>query len=419
MDGVIISHLLYADDVVLLAEKEEDLQKMLHALYEWCSEWGLVVNTSKSAVVHFRPPSHAATKYVFLCGDKPIYQESMYKYLGLLLTEHLDYKVTVKMVAQSAHRALGLLIAKVKRLGGVPYQCFVKLYESLVWSTIAYSASIWGSRSYPDIEAVHNRACRFYLGLGQHAPIAALRGDTGMIPPLCRQVREMTRQFVRLKSMHPTRLNHRILRWSENQRGVRCRAWCGRLEKLLSDLNVPENIKNVYNTAFTEHVAKACMDKYITTWQADIARIAAKHGPGGNKLRIYRCFKDEFCVEPYVLKVRSFAARSSMAKFRAGVAPINIELGRFLGIPAMDRMCNLCDDKVEDELHVIIDCPMYTGLRKELFTQSQYLLEQFDTLTDIDKMRYLFTNNAICNKTAKTCRLILETRQRAISILIT
>ena len=33
-------------------------------------------------------------------------------YLGLTLTEHLDYNVTAKIVAQSASRALGFLIAK-------------------------------------------------------------------------------------------------------------------------------------------------------------------------------------------------------------------------------------------------------------------------------------------------------------------
>ena len=37
----------------------------------------------------------------------------------------------VKHVAQSASRALGLLIAKYKTLGGVPYNVYTKLYDSV------------------------------------------------------------------------------------------------------------------------------------------------------------------------------------------------------------------------------------------------------------------------------------------------
>ena len=49
----------------------------------------------------------------------------------------------VKMIAQSASRALGLLIAKDKALGGMPYQCFSKCYDAIVQSTLNYGAPIW------------------------------------------------------------------------------------------------------------------------------------------------------------------------------------------------------------------------------------------------------------------------------------
>ena len=49
-----------------------------------------------------------------------------------------------KTVAQSASRALGLLITKCKQAGGFAYSTFTKLYDSLVWSVIDYGASIWG-----------------------------------------------------------------------------------------------------------------------------------------------------------------------------------------------------------------------------------------------------------------------------------
>ena len=37
--------LLYADDIVLMAQNAEELQKMINALHEWTIKWRLSVNT--------------------------------------------------------------------------------------------------------------------------------------------------------------------------------------------------------------------------------------------------------------------------------------------------------------------------------------------------------------------------------------
>jgi hypothetical protein len=78
------------------------------------------------------------------------------------LDVHLDFNVTANCVAQSA---FGLLIAKSKAIGGVLYDAFKKLFDSLVWPVIAYGASVWGTKSFSCINAVQARAMRFILGL--------------------------------------------------------------------------------------------------------------------------------------------------------------------------------------------------------------------------------------------------------------
>ncbi len=57
IDGEIVSLLLYADDVVFLAENENDLQTLLDTLNFWCINNDLVVNLEKSKIVNFRPQS--------------------------------------------------------------------------------------------------------------------------------------------------------------------------------------------------------------------------------------------------------------------------------------------------------------------------------------------------------------------------
>ena len=49
-----ISILLYADDIVILANSEQDLQQMLNTLNHWCQKWQLNVNEEKTKIIHFR-----------------------------------------------------------------------------------------------------------------------------------------------------------------------------------------------------------------------------------------------------------------------------------------------------------------------------------------------------------------------------
>ena len=45
---------MYADDMVLLAEKLEGLQKMINSLFNYTQNWNLTVNTNKTKIVVFR-----------------------------------------------------------------------------------------------------------------------------------------------------------------------------------------------------------------------------------------------------------------------------------------------------------------------------------------------------------------------------
>ena len=116
-----ISVLLHANDLVILAESPEDLQCQLNTLSQWCERWKLKVNSEKSNIVHFRPPSALRTSFLFKVDDMPLQVASSNKYLGKLLYEHLDYHVSVKVVLPCASRALGSVNSKSRANGGLPF----------------------------------------------------------------------------------------------------------------------------------------------------------------------------------------------------------------------------------------------------------------------------------------------------------
>ena len=61
--------MLYADDIVLLADNEKELQDMLDILNNWCVASNMSVHTTKSNVMHFIPNSISRTIFRFTYGQ--------------------------------------------------------------------------------------------------------------------------------------------------------------------------------------------------------------------------------------------------------------------------------------------------------------------------------------------------------------
>jgi len=82
-----ITHLLWADDLVLLALDSKSLQAMLNVLLTYCLDWGLNVNVNKTAVLVFNPGGRLLNEsHTFTLGENPIPSAREYCYLGVTFT---------------------------------------------------------------------------------------------------------------------------------------------------------------------------------------------------------------------------------------------------------------------------------------------------------------------------------------------
>ncbi len=78
---IIISNVLaYADDIVLIAHNEPELQRLINIVKKWCTKWKLQVNLEKTKVVHYRNSRKGLTKYSFLWGENNIEISKGYRY---------------------------------------------------------------------------------------------------------------------------------------------------------------------------------------------------------------------------------------------------------------------------------------------------------------------------------------------------
>ena len=109
-----VSILLYADDIVILAENEENLQHMIRYMHKWCNQWRLKINHAKTNVMHFRNNRKPRTSFQFTYGNVPLDIVKRYKYLGVYFNEQLSFAKSADILAESSGRALGGIIGKFK-----------------------------------------------------------------------------------------------------------------------------------------------------------------------------------------------------------------------------------------------------------------------------------------------------------------
>ena len=110
-----ISIMLYADDIVLMAQNSEDLQKMINALHEWTIKWRLSVNTQKTQVMHVRKHKTRRTDYAFRFGINLLRVTESYRYLRLDIKEFIIFSHCASVLHDAGYRAIGALISNIIR----------------------------------------------------------------------------------------------------------------------------------------------------------------------------------------------------------------------------------------------------------------------------------------------------------------
>ena len=104
-----ISHLLWADDLILLALNAESLQKQLNCLYQFVSKWELQVNINKTNIMVFNSGSKLLQcSYGFRLGSLEIRPTRSYCYLGITFSLNGSFKLAIEELRKKALRAFYL-----------------------------------------------------------------------------------------------------------------------------------------------------------------------------------------------------------------------------------------------------------------------------------------------------------------------
>ena len=88
------------------------------------------------------------------------------------------------------------------------------------------------------------------------------------------------------------------------------------------------------------------------------------------KLRTYRIFKTDFCLEPHLLCIQNKKHQRAMTRLRVSSHKLQIEAGRYSlpTVPTGDRLCTYCEKNViDDENHFMMACNFHDAERESLF----------------------------------------------------
>jgi hypothetical protein len=143
---VLISLLLFVDDLVLLASTPEGLQRQIDALANFCDLRQLTVNLGKTKVLIFNASKSSLTDLHFYYRGAEIEITTTYTYLGVQFTgPRFGMRQALQPRLSKGYGSLAL----------IERQCFLgqfqdissKLYlmEAIIRPTVLYGSEIWGS----------------------------------------------------------------------------------------------------------------------------------------------------------------------------------------------------------------------------------------------------------------------------------
>ena len=103
--------LLYADDTVLFAESEDEMQLLLNDFSKYCKDWKLNINVDKTKFLIFGDRRRRRNENITLNGSK-LEKVDAYKYLGIMFSKSRSFNMTKKHVVEQARKALFSLYKK-------------------------------------------------------------------------------------------------------------------------------------------------------------------------------------------------------------------------------------------------------------------------------------------------------------------
>jgi hypothetical protein len=133
---------MYVDDMVIFSNTKSGLQKKLDKLHEYCKEWCLEINSSKTQVLIFnKPGKHLKDNFTF--NNNTIECVNDYKYLGMKFTSSGIFKQAKEEMYKKSLKAV-FKLQKTLSSSNPSISTFLHLYDHTIKPILMYGCKITG-----------------------------------------------------------------------------------------------------------------------------------------------------------------------------------------------------------------------------------------------------------------------------------
>ncbi|BHF65510.1 hypothetical protein SprV_0200852200 [Sparganum proliferum] len=140
-----VHELLFAVDCALNTTSEEEMQRSMDLFSAACENFGLVINTQKTVVMHQPPPNSATppnAPQISVNGTQ-LQVVDNFPYLGSTLSGNTKIDDEVANRISKASQAFGRLRSTVWNRHGLQLGTKLKMYKAVILPTLLYGAETW------------------------------------------------------------------------------------------------------------------------------------------------------------------------------------------------------------------------------------------------------------------------------------
>ena len=151
MQGMQISHFLYADDLVLLSLTKEGLQLNLDRLNKYAEDNGLKINVNKTKTMVFNY-SGRLIWHSFSIGNKRLQQVQTFCYLGFEVKASGIVKLAAQTLYDKANKGMRPLMGAVARFN-ILVRTSLRLFHTYISPIALTTSENWMSLSKRKLES--------------------------------------------------------------------------------------------------------------------------------------------------------------------------------------------------------------------------------------------------------------------------
>ena len=382
--------LLYADDTVIFSQTKEDLQHALLEFEEYCDNWKLQVNVSKTKIVIFskgRP--NKDVQFVFQNSMIEVTDE--YKYLGIYLGRSGSFVSAKKHIAEQANKALFALLRKIKCLS-LPFDIQIDLFDKTIKPILLYGCEVWEYGNIDVIERVQLKYFKYIFNLKKSTPSYMIYGELGIMPLSVEvQTRLISFWSKIIDNSNNEKLSteiYKIIHTLHSENKIKS-LWIDNIKQVLCSLGfsgVWYSQSFLNSKWLVKAVNQKIKDQFIQNWTANIELTSNSN--------IYRIFKTQFERSQYIFQLSQPLCKIYM-RFRTRNHKLPVETGRWKGMQLFERKCTLCDSDLGDEYHYLLVCDHLKEERQKYIKSYYYnrpntlKFKQLMNVTDIKDLRNL------------------------------